>query len=179
MGRLGDGLQEQIDDIREEQEGTLENIGYNGTTTEQSVPNTVVCPVKKASKNGKIKGIYLKSSNTGKVTIYVGEVDQLYLFVARKAYEVDVVAGDNNIDVSDRNIFVYTGEQVAVKYNGNRFLQISAGQPEADDSFYYGDRNTGLQLEKYSVNNKKIQFGFKVELQESEVISLQGEVEKK
>ena len=175
---LNANLQEQIDEIREGQEGTSEDLGFSGTTNEQAVPNTVICPVKKASKDGKIESIYLKSQNAGNIILYVGEIDQLYLFIARESYEINVSAGEQTIDVSDRNIYVFAGEQVAMKCNGNRYLVITDGTPEGDDSFYYGDTLTGLQLQAYTVNTKKIQFSFKVTLQESDTIALEGAVER-
>ncbi len=175
---IANSLQTQIDEIKEEQGNVTEVIGFDGATNEQSVANTVICPVKKVTKNGVIKSIYLKSQNAGKVTLYVGEVDQLLLFIARQSYEINVSAGEQTIDVSDMDIYVFAGEQVALKTNGNRYLIITDGAPESDESFYYGDTYTGLQLQAYTVGTKKIQFSFKVTISENDLISLKAEVDK-
>ena len=171
-------LQEQIDELKEGQDGTTEEIGFDGATNEQAVPDTVICPVKRVTKDGKIDSVYLKSQNAGKVTLYVGEVDQLYLFIARESYEINVTAGAQTIDVSDFDIYVFAGEQIAMKCNGNRFLVITDGTPEGEDSFYYGDTLTGLQLQAYTIGTKKIQFAFKATITESDTIALKASVER-
>lgn len=171
-------IQQQIDEIKEEQGIVTEDIGFDGATNEQAVANTVICPVKKVAKDGIIKSIYLKSQNAGNVTLYVGEVDQLLLFVARQSYEINVSAGEQTIDVRDMGIYVFAGEQIALKTNGNRYLIITDGSPESDESFYYGESYSGLQLQAYTVETKKIQFSLKVTISENDLIALKAAVDK-
>lgn len=156
--------------------GQTEIIGCNDTTRYQELANTVVCPVRKVAKSGRITSVYVKSENEGNVTLYVGEVDQLYLFVAREQHELYVQEGDNIIDTSSMDIFALAGEQVAIKFNGNRYWDMENGLPEDEESFYYSNDPNSLQLQVFDNPSMRLLFAFQYTVVESELTELEAEV---
>ena len=142
--------------------GTDENYGNDGRQATNFISgflNFTACPCKKAEDSGKIEKLYVKSYASGVTKVYIGEVDQLLLFVPRTSFDVSVASGEQFIDVSDLNMYIKKGEQVLYRFIGQTpFVSIS-GSPEADDSFYYSQTGT-LQLVKYGDNTKSAIFGF-------------------
>lgn len=141
--------------------GTKEAYGNNGETeTSYSFDlNFSACPCKKATKGGKVTSLYIKNYSSGTVDIYVGEVDQLYLFVPRASYTINVSEGANIYDVTEQDIFINEGEQLLIRFSGGKtaFASIT-GEPEGDNSFYYNNVG-GMQLQVFGAQ-KAARFGF-------------------
>ncbi len=161
---------------------TVEKIGdTGGTYSLQAVNNSVVCPVRAASSAAQIKNISLTSENAGNVILYVGDVDQYYLFIVRNQFVIPVSAGAQTIDVSDMGIYVFGGERVAIKFNGGRYLRTFPGAPDGPNSFYYSQDNmvetNPLQLQVFGNATRSIAFAFQVEVHESEMSALAAQVE--
>ena len=148
-------------DISETVNGTELSYGNNGetATSYRFNQNFTACPCKKATKDGKVTSLYIKNYASGTVDIYVGEVDQLYLFVPRASYTINVDEGEKDYDVSDRNIFINEGEQILIKFSGGKtaFAKVT-GEPEGDSSFYYNEYGN-MQLQVYEVQKAAV-FGF-------------------
>ena len=132
------------------------NMGKYNINFENTV-NMYACPCKKADKTGKITSLYIKSFEAGVTKIYIGEVDQLYLFVPRASYDITVTSGEQTIDVSDKNIYVKKGEQVLYRFINKTPFRAIPGTPEDENSFYYG---TSLQLQKFGDSSHAVSFGF-------------------
>lgn len=151
-------------ELAEAIEGTSNFYGNNGsvaTTYQSAFMNFTVCPCKKATEAGQVTELYIKSYASGTTKLYVGAVDQLYLFVPRQELDISVVSGEQTIDVSNMNIYINKGEQLLFKFIGQTpFIRGAAGDPEGDNSFYYG---VGMQLQVYGAQYAAIfGFGYKV-----------------
>lgn len=165
-----------IDEINEVIIGEVQNIGNFGTPATSFEPSFVgltLCPCKKADKSGKITSLYIKSDTEGTTTIYIGEVDQLLLFVPRRSYEISVIQGEQNIDVSALDIYIKQGEQVLYKVIGHASYVRTPGTPEDDNSFYYSERGT-MQLQVFGVN-EEIRFGFGYKIDSSILTKLEDQ----
>lgn len=173
-------LQEQIDIIKDASLGREEVIGWDESIAhnmQTGVQNTLVCPCPRISSAGLLKSIKVRSELTGTTNIYIGEVDQLYLFVARLTIPVDVVAGENEIDLSDREIYVKEGEQIAYRFLGSRYLVSGSGTPEGDNSFYYQDSaSAGMQLGVYPVATRFVNFTFQYTVLSNDIFELKAQV---
>lgn len=168
---------EIINEMRSNLEVTTEAYGNNGETSAPFVNVSytyTVCPCKKAEKAGKIKTLYIKSYISGNVEIYVGAVDQLYLFVPRKSFNVYVEEGEQTIDISDMNIYIDEGEQLLMKYIARPAYTTVTGEPEGDNSFYYSSSG-GMQLEVFGAA-KAIIFGFGYTVDSSSIIEMNKKI---
>ena len=150
-------------DVRELQsiDNNLEKYGNYGTVATPfftSFTDFTACPCKKVIEPGKLASIYIKSYSSGTTKIYIGEVDQLKLFVPRTSADINVAAGEQEIDVSSMNLYVNAGEQILIKFIGQTPFTTIAGTPEGDTSFYYSDTGT-LQLQVYGAARAAV-FGF-------------------
>lgn len=148
-----------------------EDVGYNGTSRVQSdVPGTIVTPVKVVSNTGKISSVYIKAASTGTFKLHIGNIDQYYLFIPRKTYEIPVLStGENTIDVSALNIYVLKGERVALEYVGDRYIETFSGTPENENGFYYGNPTNKFQLQVYGNPAAYICFGFRYTVIEGQI----------
>ena len=163
--------------VLENQGGTsIEKIGYfvDIATTGIEPLNTINCPVKASPVSGRIKSITIRCESAGRIPIFIGNIDQYFLFVVRNTYYIDVVAGYQTIDVSSMNIFIEAGERVAFQYVGKRYLTTLAGTPEDDLSFYYAESGNTFQLVRYPIENKRVVFSFGYEVESNENLILQG-----
>lgn len=153
-------------ELAEAIEGTNNSYGNNGstaTTFQSSFMNFTACPCKKATESGQVTELYIKSYTAGTTKLYVGAVDQLYLFVPRQEFDISVVSGEQTVDVSNMNIYINKGEQILFKFIGQTpFVRGAAGDPEGDNSFYYSERG-GMQLQVLGIQYAAVfGFGYKV-----------------
>ena len=151
-------------ELAEAIEGTTNSYGNNGsvsTTFQSSFMNFTACPCKKTTEAGQVTELYIKSYAAGTTKLYVGAVDQLYLFVPRQEFDISVLSGEQTIDVSNMNIYINKGEQILFKFiQQTPFIRGAAGDPEGDNSFYYG---WGMQLQVYGAQYAAVfGFGYKV-----------------
>lgn len=151
--------------LEDEVKGTSVPYGNYGVTSApfvSSFNNFTACPCKKADEAGLVESVYIKSYTAGTVKLYVGEVDQLYLFVPRASYDVVVASGEQFIDVSDMGIYIEKGEQILCAFIGQTPFTTITGTPEGDTSFYYGYSGS-LQLNVYGAQKAAVfGFGYKV-----------------
>lgn len=122
------------------------------------------CPCKKAKRSGKVTELYVKSFVTANTKIYIGKVDQYYLFIPRTSFDITVQEGSHVIDVSDLDIYIEEGEQVLYKYVNKVAFQAIEGTPEDDNSFYYGE---SFQLQVYGDSAHAVAFSFGYKIQTS------------
>ena len=152
-------LRNEVDSINSILALSEEAYGNNGdieTTYQSTFLDYYVCNCKKVISGGKITQLYIKSYSAGATKLYVGTIDQLYLFVPRAEYDINVQAGEHSIDVSDLNIYINSGEQLLFKFIGQTPFKKVTGTPEGDNSFYYGN---GMQLQVYGAQYAAV-FGF-------------------
>lgn len=182
-------LQEQIDDLQEVNAET--DYGYinpqtTRTFTEQNIVGSVACPCKVIERSGLLATMWTKSSVNGTAKLFVGVIDQMYLFIPRKTVEIPVVEGEQTIDLTSLGIYVRQGERVAMQYAGKRYLAQVSGtaDPESDNSFYYtADGATNpLQLQVFGAQRVVVfSFGYTVLSSEmgdalAKIDALEGEV---
>jgi hypothetical protein len=158
---------------------SLTNYGKNWSyeyTTEQNIPHSILCPCKRVVKAGKVAYIKLRSNIAGDAIIYVGDIDQNYLFVSRAAYTVHIEAGLNEYDITDKVIYVQEGERVAIRIPGHRYFRQHVGLPEDDLSFYYNSTTdpNNFQLEYYGIADRRIQFDFSYTVEASDELALEA-----
>ena len=101
----------------------LQYGNYHGIPTSYGFnTNFSACPCKKADASGKVISLRIKNYASGTVEIYVGEVDQLYLFVPRTSFTINVDEGEKVYDVSDRNIFINEGEVLQIDTRTGQYI---------------------------------------------------------
>ena len=156
---------------------TEQSYGNNGETSTSYAFNSnfTACPCKKANKAGKITSIYVKNYSSGTVDIYIGKVDQLYLFVPRMSFSLNVDADEKIYDISSRNIFINEEEQLLIKFSGGKTaFDYITGEPEGDNSFYYSS-NGGMQLQVYGAQYAA-RFGFGYTIESSIINSQEAQI---
>ena len=101
--------------------------------------NMLFVPNKIVTKNGKLKTVFFMANEATSLTIYIGEVDQLRLFIPRTSFVLSVESGNNTIDVTSRDINVYAGEYIGFlpTSGGVKFYNGTEGDPESENSFLY------------------------------------------
>ena len=117
--------------IIESTEKLGEGLGANNFNS-----NVVYCPNKRASENGYLNRIEFTAGDACTLTVYIGELDQLYRFIPRAKYVFQVASGENILEVRSQNIKVYAGEYVAFlpSTGGVKFNNATAGSPLSENS---------------------------------------------
>ena len=134
------------------------NNGATSTTYTQNFDSFLVTPCKKTTKGGQVTSLYVKCYSAGTTKLYVGAVDQLYRFIPREEYDINVSSGEQNVDVSALGIYVDKDEQVAFRFIGQTPFVKATGTPECDNSFYYAVAST-MQMQVYGAAYAAV-FGF-------------------
>lgn len=128
-------VQRGVDEIAEV---SAEQIG-EGIGTSVFNNNWVFCSAKKATINGYLSDVCFDAPASCILTLYVGELDQSYLFVPRLSHTFTCDAGVNIFDVASQKIPVYKGQYIAIipSTGGVKINYSADGSPLADNSFFY------------------------------------------
>jgi len=134
--------------IKETSEQAGEGIGASNFNN-----SWIYCPNKSFTKDGYLSEIGFKAGADCTLTVYVGELDQRYLFIPRSSHSFACISGDNVLDVESQKIAVYAGEFIAFRAStgGVKFNNATAGDPLSENSFLYSANNSTnlFQLQVY------------------------------
>ena len=155
-------LSEKIDDVTST---TTEQVG-EGVGTQAFNFNKIYCPNKQVKINGYLSEIGFNAGADCTLTIYIGELDQRYLFIPRSSHTFVCTAGTNVLNVESQKIPVYDGEYIAFQPStgGVMFDNGTLGDPLAENSFLYSvDAQNPYQLQAYGTQRIfKVKFYAKV-----------------
>lgn len=159
---VGNELSGKIDDVTST---TTEQVG-EGVGKQAFNSNIIFCPNKQVKINGYLSEIGFNAGADCTLTIYVGELDQRYLFIPRSSHTFVCTAGTNVLNVESQKIPVYDGEYIALlpSTGGVKFNNATAGNPLAENSFLYSvNAQNPYQLQVYGAQKIfKINFYAKV-----------------
>ena len=115
--------------------------------------NQIYCPHKAITKDGYLSEIGFYAGADCNLSVYIGELDQRYLFIPRSSHAFSCVSGANVLNVESQKIPVYAGEYVAFipSTGGVKFNNATAGDPLSENSFLYTENGSTnkFQLQVY------------------------------
>lgn len=136
--------------IDTETEQVGEGLGASDFNVEQ-----IYCPHKAITKDGYLSEIGFYAGADCTLSVYIGELDQRYLFIPRSSHAFSCVSGANVLNVESQKIPVYAGEYIAFIPNagGVKYNSSEVGDPLSENSFLYtANGSTNLfQLQVYGV----------------------------